>query len=500
MAKKRGSGILLHITSLPSPFGVGDLGPSAYRFADFLADTRQSYWQILPLNPTSPVYGNSPYSSTSTFAGNTLLISPEMLVTDGFISEKDLEPRPAFPEGRCDYDGAAAYKKRLLDAAYDGFLKSGRDFDGFTQFCEDQASWLDTYALFLAIKGRMEGRSFCDWPPELRDRVPEAMAAARAESASAIESEKFRQYVFFRQWTALKTFCNERGIQIVGDIPIYVSYDSADVWSNPGIFKLGPDKKPVSVGGVPPDYFSSTGQLWGNPVYNWDILRQTGYAWWIERLEHTLRLLDVVRVDHFRGLVKFWEVPASEKNAVNGRWADVPAGDFFGHLAKRFFDLPIIAEDLGIITPDVREVIKEWGFPGMKVLLFAFGEDNPMHIYLPHTYEKNYVVYTGTHDNNTARGWFDNDARPDEKERLARYLGREPRPEDVHWDLVRLAMASIADMAVFPFQDILGLGGEAQMNRPSVALGNWCWRFVPDALTGELADRLRSITITYGRM
>ncbi len=500
MAKKRGSGVLLHITSLPSPFGVGDLGPSAYRFADFLADTRQSYWQILPLNPTSPVYGNSPYSSTSTFAGNTLLISPQMLVTDGFISEEELEPRPVFPEGRCDYEGAAAYKERLLDAAYDGFLKSGRDFDGFTQFCEDQASWLDTYTLFIAIKGRMEGRSFCDWPPELRDRVPEAMAAARAESASAMESEKFRQYLFFRQWTALKTFCNERGIQLIGDIPIYVSYDSADVWSNPGIFKLGPDKKPVSVGGVPPDYFSSTGQLWGNPVYNWDILRQTGYAWWIERLEHTLTLLDVVRVDHFRGLVKFWEVPASEKNAVNGWWADVPAGDFFGHLAKRFFDLPMIAEDLGIITPDVREVIKEWGFPGMKVLLFAFGEDNPMHIYLPHTYERNYVVYTGTHDNNTARGWFDNDARPDEKERLARYLGKEPRPEDVHWDLVRLAMASIADMAVFPFQDILGLGGEAQMNRPSVALGNWGWRFAPDALTDEIADRLRSLTITYGRM
>lgn len=499
MAKKRGSGILLHITSLPSPFGVGDLGPSAYRFADFLADTRQSYWQILPLNPTLPVYGNSPYSSTSTFAGNTFLISPEMLVTDGFISGKELGPRPAFPEGRCDYEGAAAYKERLLDAAYDGFLKSGRDLDGFTQFCEDQAPWLDTYALFIAIKGRMEGRSFCDWPPELRDRVPEAMAAARAESASAIESEKFRQYLFFRQWTALKTFCNERGIQSIGDIPIYVSYDSADVWSNPGIFKLGPDKNPVSVGGVPPDYFSSTGQLWGNPVYNWDVLRQTGYAWWIERLEHTLTLLDVVRVDHFRGLVKFWEVPASEKNAVNGRWADVPAGDFFGHLAKRFFDLPIIAEDLGIITPDVREVIKEWGFPGMKVLLFAFGEDNPMHIYLPHTYERNYVVYTGTHDNNTARGWFDNDARPDEKERLARYLGKEPRPEDVHWDLVRLAMASIADMAVFPFQDILGLGGEAQMNRPSVAMGNWGWRFAPDALTGDLADRLRSLTITYGR-
>ncbi len=497
--RKRGSGILLHITSLPSPFGVGDLGPSAYRFADFLADARQSYWQVLPLSPTLPVYGNSPYSSVSTFAGNTLFISPEALVADGFLSGSEIESRPAFPEGRCDYEGAAAYKERLLRLAYDGFVKSGSDREGFDCFCEEQASWLDTYALFVSIKRRMEGRSFCDWPPELRDRVPDAIEAHRAESAAEVEREKFGQYLFFRQWTALKKHCNERGVQLIGDIPIYVSYDSADVWANAGIFKLDGEKRPLTVGGVPPDYFSATGQLWGNPVYNWDALRQTGYAWWIERLRHTLALLDVVRVDHFRGLVSFWGVPANEKNAVNGRWADVPAHDFFSRLSKRFFSLPIIAEDLGIITPDVREVIEEWGFPGMKVLLFAFGEDNPMHIYLPHTYGRNCVVYTGTHDNNTARGWFEREAGPGEKERLARYLGKEVRAGDVHWDLVRLAMASVAQMAVFPLQDILGLGAEAQMNRPSVALGNWGWRLAPGQLTAGVADRLRALTVTYGR-
>jgi 4-alpha-glucanotransferase len=497
--RKRGSGVLLHITSLPSPFGVGDLGPSAYQFADFLADARQSYWQVLPLNPTSPAYGNSPYSSVSTFAGNTLLVSPEMLVAEGFLSGAEIESAPPFPEGRCDYEGAAAYKERLLRLAYEGFVKSGRDREGFAFFCEEQALWLDTYALFVSIKRRMEGRSFGDWPPELRDRAMDSIEAHRAESAAEIEQEKFGQYLFFRQWAALKKHCNERGVQLIGDVPIYVSYDSADVWANAAIFELDREKRLLSVGGVPPDYFSATGQLWGNPVYNWDALRQTGYAWWIERLRHTFALLDAIRIDHFRGLVRFWGVPASEKNAVNGRWVDVPVRDFLARLSQRFFSLPIIVEDLGIITPDVREVVEEWGFPGMKVLLFAFGEDDPMHIYLPHTYGRNCVVYTGTHDNNTARGWFEHEARPDEKERLARYLGREVRTEDVHWDLVRLAMASVALMAVFPLQDILGLGAEAQMNRPSVAFGNWGWRLAPGELTAGVAERLRALTVIYGR-
>jgi len=285
----------------------------------------------------------------------------------------------------------------------------------------------------------------------------------------------------------------------VGDIPIYVSYDSADVWANAGIFKLDAEQRPTAVAGVPPDYFSSTGQLWGNPVYDWDALRQTGYAWWVERMHRTLSLFDVVRIDHFRGLVAFWEVPAGEESAVNGRWVAAPVHDFFDQLFTHFFSLPIIAEDLGLITPDVREAIHDFGFFGMKVLLFAFGEENPMHIYLPHTYEKTYAVYTGTHDNNTVRGWFEGEARPDELERLFRYIGREVRPDEVCWELIRLAMMSVARIAVFPLQDILGLGQEARMNRPATGRGNWEWRLLPWQLTEAVAERLRSLTVTYGR-
>jgi 4-alpha-glucanotransferase len=311
---------------------------------------------------------------------------------------------------------------------------------------------------------------------------------------------KFGQYLFFAQWRALKNYCNERGIQVIGDIPIYVSYDSVDAWANPGIFKLDGDKRPVVVAGVPPDYFSAEGQLWGNPVYDWDALRRSGYAWWIERLRHTLTLYDVIRIDHFRGLVAYWEVPAYEKTAINGRWSQVPTDDFFNGLFKRFFNLPIIAEDLGIITPDVRETIKRLDFPGMKVLLFAFGEDNPMHIYLPHSYERNCVVYTGTHDNNTVRGWFDQEAGQEDRGRLFRYIGREVAADEVNWELMRLAMMSIANMAIAPMQDILGLGQEARMNRPSVAQGNWEWRLVPAQLTETVTRRLRSLTETGGRV
>jgi len=496
---KRGSGILLHITSLPSPYGIGDLGPGAYAFADFLAENRQSYWQVLPLSPTAEAYGNSPYSSVSTFAGNTLLISPDLLFRDGLVPADAIDSRPAFPEGRCDYARAIPYKERLLTLAYEKCLTSAKMRDRFVHFCEDHASWLDTYALFVAVKKRMGGRLWSEWPWELKDRAGDEMERIGTECAADIEKEKFGQFLFFSQWYALKEYCNARGVQLMGDMPIYVSYDSADVWANAHIFKLDGQKQPLTLSGVPPDYFSATGQLWGNPVYNWEALRATGYAWWISRLRHILSLHDVVRIDHFRGLVAFWEVPAHERNAVNGQWVRVPFDDFFHSLFKRFFSLPIVAEDLGLITPDVREVIKRFGFPGMKVLLFAFGEENPMHIYLPHTYERNFVVYTGTHDNNTARGWFDGEARPEDRERLFRYIGRRVHPEEVHWELVRLAMMSIADIAIVPMQDVLGLGQEAQMNRPSVARGNWEWRLLPSQLTEDIGLRLRSLTETYGR-
>lgn len=496
---KRGSGILLHVTSLPSPFGIGDLGPSAYRFADLLAEARQSYWQVLPLCPTATVYGNSPYSSISTFAGNTLLVSPEMLLQDGLITQAHIDPTPQFNDDRCDYDLVTAYKTRILDAAYESFLGSGKDRNAFSAFCEANKSWLDTFSLFVVIKGLMGGRGWNEWPWGLRDRAPDELARIRSEHATEIDKASFSQYLFFSQWRSLKDYCNRRGIQIIGDIPIYVSYDSADAWAHPGIFKLDGEKRPTVVAGVPPDYFSATGQLWGNPVYNWDVLKDSGYGWWIERLHHILTLYNVVRVDHFRGLVAYWEVPASEKTAVNGQWAEVPTDDFFNHLFRRFFTLPLIAEDLGIITPDVREAVRRLGFPGMKVLLFAFGEDNPMHIYLPHSYDRNFVVYTGTHDNNTVRGWFEHDAKPEDKARFFRYIGREVGAESVNWEFIRLALMSIADIAIAPMQDILGLGEEGQMNKPSTAHGNWRWRLHPSRFGSQVLEKLRTMTETYGR-
>ena len=497
--RKRGAGILLHITSLPSPYGIGDLGPWAYKFADFLAETGQSYWQVLPLSPTAPVYGNSPYSSVSAFAGNTLLISPDILVREGLLKKNQVDSKQSFRADRCDYERVISFKESLLDLAHQSFVGSGKNLDRYTCFCEDNKSWLEDYALFVSMKKQRGGGSWNEWPWELRDRATDHMERLRKELTADVEREMFGQYLFFRQWSALKRYCNERGIQIVGDIPIYVSYDSADVWANKDLFKLDGEKKPLAVAGVPPDYFSATGQLWGNPVYNWERLGETGYAWWIARIRHMLTLYDVLRVDHFRGLVAFWEVPANERNAVNGRWVGAPAYAFFKHLFGSFFNLPLVAEDLGLITPDVREVIERLGFPGMKVLLFAFGEDNPQHIYLPHTYGTNCVVYTGTHDNNTARGWFEHEAGPAERGRLFRYIGREVQPDEVHWELIRLAMMSVAAMAIVPMQDVLGLGQEAQMNRPSVARGNWEWRLAATDLTEAVAEKLRSITRTYGR-
>jgi 4-alpha-glucanotransferase len=496
---KRGSGILLHITSLPSPFGIGDLGPSAYKFADLLAAARQSYWQILPLCPTAVAYGNSPYSSVSTFAGNTLLISPEMLQRDGLISMAHLDSIPYSSDERCDYRAVTSYKEHILNLSYDSFRQTGQNRDRFARFCEDHRSWLETYALFVVIRGLMGEASWSEWPSGLRDRTADDIEETRIEHASDIEKVKFGQYLFFSQWSALKDYCNRQGILIIGDIPIYTSYDSADVWSNPGIFKLDKAKRPVAVAGVPPDYFSATGQLWGNPLYDWDALQSSGYEWWAERLRHTLGFCDVARIDHFRGLVAYWEVPAHETTAVNGRWVQVPTDDFFTHLFQRFHPLPLIAEDLGALTPDVGEAMNRFGLPGMKVLLFAFDEDNPMHPYLPHAYEKNCVVYTGTHDNNTVRGWFEEDARPEDRARLFRYLGKEVRADDANWEFVRLAMMSVADVAVVPAQDILGLGAGARMNRPSVTHGNWEWRLSPSQFDDPTVDRLRIMTEVYGR-
>ncbi len=496
--KRRASGILLHITSMPSAYGIGDLGPEAYRWADFLAETKQGIWQILPLNPTDLAHGNSPYQSVSAFAGNPLLISPELMVRDGLLAEADAESRLDVPKGRVDYPVTVAYKEGLFNLAYERFRQRSH-VPEYERFCAENAPWLDDFALFMALREHFPGKAWTEWPREVRDRHPGTMESLKDELHDALEKARFLQYVFFEQWHSLKVYCNHRGIQLFGDIPIYVIHESADVWANPGLFVLDDERRPAVVAGVPPDYFSETGQLWGNPVYRWDVLRKRGYGWWIQRVEHNCKLFDLIRVDHFRGLVGYWVVPAGESNAVNGNWIEAPAGDFLNTLLRRFPQLPIIAEDLGVITPDVREIMHRFELPGMKVLLFAFGEDLPTNPYIPHNLPRNCVLYTGTHDNNTARGWFEREATPEIRQRVFAYLGREVPADDIHWELIRLAMMSVANTVIVPMQDILGLGEEARMNRPATTEGNWRWRLSPGQLTAPIADNLREMTELYGR-
>jgi len=497
--EKRGSGILLHITSLPSIYGIGDLGPEARRFADFLEGAKQRFWQLLPMNPTDPIYGNSPYSSISAFAGNTLLISPDQLFEDGLLSREDLSPTSLFDDERCNFSGAIQYKNKILEQAYLRFHRCGRGREALEQFCSDNSSWLEDFALFNCLKERFDGKIWNQWPRELRDRDESTLRAVQLECGDQIDNVKFRQYIFFKQLESLKTYCQKRGIHPVGDLSIYPSFDSADVWANPSLFKLDDEKRPLFVSGVPPDYFSKTGQLWGNPVYNWSVLKETGYKWWINRIAHNVKLFDVLRIDHFRGLVAYWEIPASEMTAVNGRWVNVPTEDFILTLTRQFPRLPIVAEDLGTITPDVRETMDRFRLPGMKILMFAFKEDNPDHPYLPHTYGENCVVYTGTHDNNTVRGWFEKEASQEERARFLRYIGREASADAVPWEMIRLAMMSAARWVVIPMQDVLGLGEEARMNTPSVPLGNWEWRLLRSQISSEASLRLREITVESKR-
>ena len=497
--ERRGSGILLHITSLPSPHGIGDLGPAAYRFVDFLAQARQSYWQILPLNPILAACGNSPYSSPSAFAGNPLLISAELLVQEGWLEPSDLGVPPLFPAERVAYDAASRYKIALLDKAYERGKERLSDEPAFTRFCRESSFWLDDYSLFVALKAHFHDASWIDWPVKLRDRESEALNRWAARLRAELQRERFRQFLFFRQWGALKRYCREKNLSVIGDLPIYVSHDSADVWGRPEIFKLDERKRPAVVAGVPPDYFSATGQLWGNPIYRWDALQAEGYGWWIRRLRHNLSCFDKIRLDHFRGLVACWEVAAGETTALRGRWVKAAPEEFFAAIVKEHPPFSILAEDLGIITPDVREVMARFGFPGMKVLLFAFGGDTATHPYAPHNYPRDCVAYTGTHDNNTILGWFRQEAGANERRRLCEYIGREVTEEQVADAIVELALKSPADTAIVPLQDILGLGAEARMNRPGTTHGNWEWRPLPDQLTPELAARLGSMTESCGR-
>ncbi|PPS41183.1 4-alpha-glucanotransferase [Chroococcidiopsis sp. TS-821] len=493
----RASGILLHPTSFPSKFGIGDLGESAYSFIDFLVQSAQQLWQVLPLGPTG--YGNSPYASYSAMAGNPLLISPERLEKQGLLTSADFANLPEFPGSKVDFDRVIQTKLPLLKKACANFQANAtpQQQQEFQHFCADKAYWLDDYALFMALKDTNEGVSWYQWKPEIARRHPEALARSRQELEAEIFYHKFVQFEFFRQWQELKHYANEQGIAIIGDIPIYVAHDSADVWANPEIFCLDEETgEPALMAGVPPDYFSETGQLWGNPVYNWEKLQQLNFKWWVQRFQAILDYVDIIRIDHFRGFQAYWAVEQGETTAINGEWIEAPGEALFQAINEQLGKLPVLAEDLGVITPEVEALRDRFEFPGMKILQFAFGSDagNP---FLPFNFPRNCVVYTGTHDNDTTVGWF-NSASEYEKERLLRYLGCLSS-DGIHWDLIRLALSSVANQALVPLQDLLGLPTEARMNYPSKPEGNWEWRYHADSLTSELSDRLKSLTELYGR-
>jgi 4-alpha-glucanotransferase len=490
----RSSGLLLHPTSLPGPYGIGDVGPAAHAWVDTLARARQAWWQILPVGPTG--YGDSPYQSYSTFAGNLNLISPELLARDGLLRHEDIGGR-SFPNDRVEYAAVEPFKLDLVRRAWANF-RDGRAShlrDAHDGFLHEKRSWVGEYALFVAIKEARGGQPWYDWPAELRHREPAALAAARRELADRVGGYLFGQFLFFRQWHDLRRHAREAGVRLIGDVPIFVSPDSADVWAYPEGYLLDATRRPRVVAGVPPDYFARTGQLWGNPHYDWEAMRRTGFAWWVARLRATLELVDLVRLDHFRGFVAAWQVPAGEETAVKGRWVPGPADELFARLRADLGGLPFIAEDLGEITPDVYALRDAVGLPGMKVLQFAF--DKPTNPFLPHNYSANCIAYTGTHDNDTTRGWYAT-APEHERELYRRYVARDG--SDVAWDLIRLAWSSVADLAIAPLQDVLDLGTEARMNMPGVATGNWRWRVPPGQPDDWALGRLTEMTEVYGRV
>jgi len=492
----RAGGILLHPTSLPGPFGIGDLGPASHRWVDFLAASGCELWQTLPLGPTS--YKDSPYQSFSAFAGNLYLVSPELLMRDGLLMEADLSDLPQFPAHRVDYGAVITWKLTMLDRSFKRF-SSGQSSElkaDFAAFALAQAGWLDDFALFMALKDAHGGAAWNSWAGPLRTREPGALAQARVDHAQTIAKHKYGQFLFFRQWQELKSHANVNGVQIIGDIPIFVALDSSDVWANPGLFYLDQDGAPTYVAGVPPDYFSPTGQLWGNPLYRWERHKETGYAWWLARLRGVLEMVDAVRLDHFRGFEDYWEIPAGAPTAETGRWVAGPGAHFFDAVRAALGDLPIIAEDLGIITPRVTALRRRFELPGMKVLQFAFtGQtDDP---FLPHNYEaNNYVTYTGTHDNDTTAGWLES-ATATEIDYFHRYT--QALDDELSWRLIRLAWSSVAVYAIAPMQDFLNLGTRARMNRPGSPDGNWEWRIYPGDLSLALARRIKELNRLYNR-
>ncbi|MBL8078857.1 MAG: 4-alpha-glucanotransferase [Anaerolineales bacterium] len=495
MAFKRSSGILLHPSSLPGPYGIGDLGPQAFRFVDWLASTGCKLWQVLPLGPTG--YGDSPYQCFSAFAGNPYLLSPDELLADGLLTQSDLDEMKDLPASRVDFGLFIPKKLDLLQKAFSSFQSNPEHLrEAFDYFCAENSSWLDDFALFMALKEANGGGSWNGWPEAQRSRKKAALSKARKELSESIQRYSFYQFLFFRQWNKIRAYARERGIQIIGDIPIFVAYDSADVWSHPELFFLDKDGNPTVVAGVPPDGFSATGQLWGNPLYDWEAHKKENYAWWLTRVRASLQLMDILRFDHFRGFAGYYEIPASHTTAENGRWVTGPGKDLFRVVDKYLGDglithgtgLPVIAEDLGLVTPDVIELLNAFELPGMKVLQFGFsGPDN---LFLPHNYVPNCVAYTGTHDNDTAFGWYAN-APQHELEFAHRYLGVDGH--DFAWDLIRAVWKSVAVFAITPLQDVLGLGGEARMNFPSKLGGNWEWRMTDQDFREDLAAGLRDL-------
>jgi 4-alpha-glucanotransferase len=506
VAFPRVAGILLHPTSLPGPYGIGDLGPAAIAFLDFLHETGQGLWQVLPLGPTG--YGDSPYQCFSAFAGNPLLVSLERLCDEGLLTTAEPRPLVDFPEREVDYGRVIAHRQPLFAKALAVFeTKAGATRrDAFAAFVTQRAAWLPDFALFMALKRANGGAAWNSWDPALAAREPAALEKARRELAREVREVEFEQWLFFEQWAALRREAHARGLRIMGDVPIFVAHDSADVWAHPELFQLAPDGRPSFQAGVPPDYFSATGQLWGNPLYRWEALARSGHAWWQERLRAVLELVDLVRLDHFRGFEAYWEVPGDAENAISGRWVKGPGAALFEALRGALGALPIVAEDLGVITPEVEALRDSLGLPGMAILQFAFGSDAHANDFLPHNYPKHKVVYTGTHDNDTVVGWWRAGVGDStrtaaeverEHERALAYVGGDG--SEIHWDFIRTLLVSVADTAIVPLQDVLGAGSEARMNLPGRGDGNWRWRFAAEQLTPALRKRLRAITEGSGR-
>jgi 4-alpha-glucanotransferase len=498
---QRGAGVLMHITSLPSRFAIGDLGPAAYAFADFLQRAGQRYWQMLPLNPTEIGSGHSPYSSTSTFAGNTLLISPEDLAHRGWIRPFNFRKLYKGDPSRADFTLAEEEKQFFLDEAFTTFeglpARSKKDFE---KFCLTERHWLNDFALYVILKRNQNGKPWYQWATPLRDRDRQALSIVAKEHLQEIRKEKWLQYVFHLQIEKLKAYCNQRDIRLFGDLPFYVAYDSADVWANRGIFQLDAKGQMKAVAGVPPDYFNADGQRWGMPVFEWKKLKSTRYDWWIRRIARNLEMFDLLRLDHFRAFEAYWSIPAREKTARNGRWVDGPGAGLFDRLKRQFKDLPLIAEDLGDIDDNVRNLRDRYGMPGMKVLQFGFGDDTFASEYLPHNYSANFVVYTGTHDNNTTKGWFRRDAGSNERSNLKKYYGHDVNASNVNTLLVRSAYSSVARMAIIPMQDLLDEDEHSRMNAPATVTNNWLWRMKPGSIRTALDKWLHNQCLVFNRL